>query len=65
MEYKTITIVSELGNNMQAWTFDIKETDLIQLMLKYDGKGTSILGDVQDINNEISEIYVQPFKEAK
>lgn len=57
MEYKTITIVSELGNEMQAWTFDIKEADLVQLMLKYDGKGTSILGDVQDMADEIKDIY--------
>ena len=57
MEYKTITIVSKLGNDLQAWTFDIKETDLVQIMLKYDGKGTSILGDVQDMAAEIIDIY--------
>ena len=57
MEYKTITIVSELGNDMQAWTFEIKETDLVQLMLKYDGQGTSILGDVLDVAGEIIDIY--------
>ena len=57
MEYKTITIVSELGNDLQAWTFEIKETDLVQLMLKYDGKGTSVLSDVQDVAGEIIDIY--------
>lgn len=57
MEYKTITIVSELGDGMQAWTFEIKETDLIQLMLKYDGKGTSLVGDVLDVAGEIIDIY--------
>lgn len=57
MEYKTITIVSELGNDLQAWTFDIKETDLVQLMLKYDGKGTSVLSDAEGIADEINDIY--------
>ncbi len=57
MEYKTITIVSELGDGMQAWTFEIKETDLVQIMLKYDGQGTSILGDVLDVAGEIIHIY--------
>lgn len=57
MEYKTITIVSELGNAMQAWTFEIKETDLVQLMLKYDGQGTSLCGDVLDVAGEIIDIY--------
>ena len=57
MEHKTITIVSELGNGLQAWTLDIKETDLVQLMLKYDGKGSSLLGDPEDIAEEIKGIY--------
>lgn len=57
MEYKTITIVSEIDGDMQAWTFDIKEADLFGLMEKYDGRGVSIRGDIQDINDEITEIY--------
>lgn len=57
MEYKTITIVSELGNDLQAWTFEIKETDLVQLMLKYDGQGTSVLSDAEGIADEIKDIY--------
>ena len=57
MEYKTITIVSELGNGLQAWTFDIKETDLVQLMLKYDGHGSSILSDADGIAEEIKDTY--------
>lgn len=57
MEYKTITIVSELGNDLQAWTFDIKETDLVQLMLKYDGQGGSVLSDAEEIAEEIKNIY--------
>ena len=57
MEYKTITIVSQLGNDLQAWTFDIKETDLVQLMLKYDGQGVSVLDDAEGIAEEIKDIY--------
>ena len=57
MEYKTITIVSEIDGDMQAWTFDIKSADLFELMEKYDGRGVSTRGDVQDIADEISEIY--------
>ena len=57
MEFKTITIVSEMGGDLQAWTFDIKETDLVQLMLKYDCHGASVCGDVQDIQKEIEDIY--------
>ena len=57
MEYKTITIVSEIDGDMQAWTFDIQEADLFELMKKYDGRGVSTRGDVQDITDEITEIY--------
>ena len=57
MEYKTITIVSQLGDDLQAWTFDIKETDLVQIMLKYDGQGTSVLSDAEGIAEEIKDIY--------
>ena len=57
MEYKTITIVTELGNDLQAWTFDIKETDLVQLMLKYDGHGCSVLCDADGIAEEIKDTY--------
>ena len=57
MEYKTITIVSEIDGDIQAWTFDIKEADLIELMEKYDGRGSSILGSAEDIADEITEMY--------
>ena len=57
MKTQTITIVSELGNGVQAWTFDIETADLNALMEKYDGKGTSVLGHVLDITHEIKEIY--------
>ena len=54
---RTITIVSELDDNLQAWSFQIEEKDLVQLMQKYEDKGSSILGDVQDITDEIIDIY--------
>jgi len=57
MEYKTITIISEIDGDMQAWTFDIKEADLSELMEKYDGRGCSVLGDASDICGEILDIY--------
>ena len=57
MEYKTITIVSGIEGDMQAWTFDIKAADLFELMEKYDGRGCSIRGDIQDITEEINEVY--------
>ena len=57
MEYRTITIVSEIDGDMQAWTFDIKEADLSELMEKYDGRGCSVRGHVLDIAGEIIGIY--------
>lgn len=52
-----ITLISKLGNGLQAWTFDISEADLLALMEKYDGKGTSVLSDAEGIAEEIKEIY--------
>ena len=57
MSYRTITIVSEIENDLQAWTLEIEETDLFRLMQKYDSKGTSIRGDAEDISDEIKDIY--------
>jgi hypothetical protein len=56
-DYQLITIVSRLGDELQAWTFDIDERDLNNLMLKYDCCGVSVLGDADDIGGEIKEIY--------
>lgn len=52
-----ITVLSKLGNDLQAWTFNISEADLLALMEKYDGKGTSVLSDADGIAEEIKEIY--------
>ena len=57
MEYKTITIVSEFGEGVQAWTFQIETKDLEQLMIKYENEGCSVLGDAQDIADEIKDTY--------
>lgn len=57
MKIQTITIVSKLENDLQAWTFDISEADLIALMEKYDGKGSSVLGDVLDIAEELNYFH--------
>ena len=57
MKYKTITIVSEIENDMQAWTFSIETADLFRIMEKYCSEGFSIRGDIEDITSEIKEIY--------
>mgnify|MGYP003313027043 FL=1 len=57
MKTQTITIVSELGNDLQAWTFNISEADLLALMEKYQDKGSSILSDAEGIAEEIKDTY--------
>lgn len=52
-----ITVISKLGNDLQAWTFNISEADLIALMEKYEGRGTSVLSDADGIAEEIKDIY--------
>lgn len=52
-----ITIVSKLDKSVQAWTFDIKESELNELMVKYDGCGVSVLSDADDIGEEIKTLY--------
>lgn len=52
-----ISIVSELNNDLQLWTFNISENDLIELMQKYDGRGASVLDDAEGIADEIKKIY--------
>ena len=52
-----ITIISKLNGGVQAWTFDINEEDLAQLMQKYEGRGESVLSDADDIGEEIKTLY--------
>ena len=52
-----ITIISKLGQDLQAWTFAIEEADLINLMEKYGARGTSLLSDAEGIAAEIIDMY--------
>ena len=52
-----ISIISKLDDDLQLWTFDIKESDLIELMQKYEGRGVSVLDDADGIGNEIKTLY--------
>lgn len=52
-----ITLVSKLNGGVQAWTFDISESDLNELMIKYEGRGVSVLSDADDIGEEIKTLY--------
>lgn len=52
-----ISIVSELNDDLQLWTFEINENDLIELMQKYDGRGASVLDNADGIADEIKKLY--------
>lgn len=52
-----ITILSKLNDDTQAWTFDIRESDLIDLMQKYDGRGESVLLDADELPEDIKHYY--------
>lgn len=57
MKYETITIVSRIEDDVQAWTFQISEADLYELAKKYEDSGCSVRGDVFDICDEIQTTY--------
>lgn len=52
-----ITIISKCGEYPQAWTFDIKEKDLIELMEKYDGCGEGVLLDAAELPRDIEHYH--------
>ena len=52
-----ITITSRLGEDVQLWTFDIKEEDLIKLSEKYGACGESVLIDAEELPHDIKEYY--------
>ena len=52
-----ITLTSKLNNDVQLWTFDIRESDLIELMQKYDGRGESVLIDASELPDDIKNYY--------
>ena len=52
-----ITITNKLGADVQLWTFNIEEEDLIKLSEKYGARGESLLIDADDLPNDIKEYY--------
>ena len=52
-----ITITNKLGEDVQLWTFDIEEKDLIALMEKYGHTGEGVLVDADDLPKDIKHYY--------
>ena len=52
-----ITITSKLNEDVQLWTFDIEEADLIALMEKYGHKGEGVLVDADELPEDIKHYY--------
>ena len=52
-----ITITNKLGDDVQLWTFEIREPDLIELMQKYEDCGESVLIDAADLPEDIKPYY--------
>ena len=52
-----VTILSKLNDDVQAWTFDIKESDLMVLMQKYGHRGESVLLDADELPNDLQNYY--------
>lgn len=52
-----ITIISKCGDYPQGWTLDIKPDDMRELMEKYDGRGESVLMDVDELPQDIRNYY--------
>ena len=52
-----ITITSKLNEDVQLWTFDIEEKDLIALMEKYGHKGEGVLVDADELPEDIKHYY--------
>lgn len=52
MKFETITIISKVENDLQAWTFQIEESDFLALVEKYGEDGCSVRGSANDIKSE-------------
>ena len=52
-----ITITNKLGEDVQLWTFDIKESDLMVLSQKYGHTGESVLVDADELPEDIKHYY--------
>lgn len=52
-----ITITSKLNNDVQLWTFDIDESDLVKLLDKYSTYGEAVLIDADELPTDIKQYY--------
>jgi hypothetical protein len=52
-----ITILSKLNDDVQAWTFDIRESDLMVLMQKYGHTGEGVLLDADELPIDLQPYY--------
>ncbi len=52
-----ITITNKLGEDVQLWTFNIDESDLIALMEKYGHTGEGVLVDADELPEDIKHYY--------
>lgn len=62
MNYIPISIISEIDDDRQIWTFDIEESDLVAIMDKYGAHGSSLRGDIIDILTEAASIWKNEHK---
>ena len=52
-----ITITNKLGEDVQLWTFEIEEADIIAICEKYGSRGESVLIDADELPADIKEYY--------
>lgn len=52
-----ITITSKLNDDVQLWTFDIEEEDMIKLCEKYGHRGEGVLIDADELPEDIKDYY--------
>ena len=62
MNYIPISIISEIDGDVQIWTFDIEEKDLVSIMDKYGAHGSSLRGDIKDILTEAGGIWKNGYR---
>ena len=52
-----ITIISEIENDLQTWTFPIDENDLYEIGEKYGHLGCSLRGNLDAILYDINQTW--------
>ena len=57
MAFQVITVISQMDGDLQAWTFQIDEQDLSDMVGKYSDSGCSVRGDAESIASEVLDIY--------